>query len=64
MNVRLHGHTVHSLVLLELKSICTSDVGSVFNTIVYVDVHPFSVVVPPVELRVYPAVSSSVNVVS
>ena len=52
VNVRLAGHTVHSDVSLELKSICTSEVGSVFSTIVYVDVHQFSVVVDHVELKV------------
>ena len=57
VNVRLHGPTIHSFVLLLERSILTSLVGSESSTIVYVDVHQFSVVVDHVELRVYPAVS-------
>ena len=57
VNVRVAGHTVHSFVSLELKSICTSLVGSASSTIVYVDVPPFSAALLVVELRVYPTVS-------
>ena len=63
VNVKVAGQTVPSHVALDDRSICTSLVGSVLRTIVYVDVHQSSVVVDHVELSVYPAASSSVKVV-
>ena len=62
MNLRLAGDTVPSAVLHDTKSIVTSAVGSVSNTIVYVAVHQFSSVDEDVELSVKSDTSSSVIV--